>query len=185
MDSQEFAYDMYKDNYKFNGVHALKVKKMNSTFSNGTPICFETYYDIFVLAPIIGFVKKRSSIVDYTKNEEGTVIRASVPLNVLISNKDHIDFVYKLIMLLDVDYEPSLDERIKKAFSGYITKEDFKRFESYLLGGVDFLYEELIEKANSMATVLDYADNIKEFVDDFYNLYNEDINIENLKLSLM
>ena len=50
-------------------------------------------------------------------------------------------------MLLDSEYEPDEQKRLDKAFRHLGQDEDLDLFDQYVLGGVDVLYEKLIEGA--------------------------------------
>ena len=45
-------------------------------------------------------------------------------------------------------------------------------YNCYVLGGVEVLYEHLIEKSN------DYIANLYDFLEDFENRYNDDLDID-------
>ena len=80
-------------------------------------------------------------------------------------------FAYRLIMLLDKKHEKSVEARINKAFRDYGKAEaeaDELLFDSYVLGGVDLLYEKLLEKGHSEE---DYINNLYEFLSDFNERY--------------
>lgn len=64
-------------------------------------------------------------------------------------------FNFRLIMLLDKQYEPDEDKRIDKAFRHMgENPADEERFDSYVRGGVDVLYEKLIEEQLTRKTIL-------------------------------
>ena len=70
-------------------------------------------------------------------------------------------------MLLDQEYEPDEEERFKKAFQTapeYRTQDDLDYFESYVRGGVDFLYDKIIGEGN---TDMDRLIELQDFVDSY------------------
>ena len=87
-------------------------------------------------------------------------------------------FNFRLIMLLDLDYESEAEKRINKAFR-HMGEDpaDEERFDSYVRGGIDVLYEKLIEGANSPN---DYINNLYEFLDEFQERFNASINSNEL-----
>lgn len=83
-----------------------------------------------------------------------------------------------MFMLLDKAYEPDEDKRIDKAFR-HMGEDpaDEERFDSYVRGGVDVLYEKLIEGASAPE---DYANNIYDFIEEFQEKFNEDVLSEDI-----
>lgn len=54
---------------------------------------------------------------------------------------------------------------------------DEERFDSYVRGGIDVLYEKLIEGAKSPK---DYINNLYEFLDEFQERFNASISSDEL-----
>lgn len=81
-------------------------------------------------------------------------------------------------MLLDEEYTPNAEDRINKAFR-FVGKDpaDEERFDEYVRGGVDILYEKLIEGDDDPT---DYAKRIYEFVDDINERYNNALNLDDI-----
>ena len=76
-------------------------------------------------------------------------------------------------MLLDKDYEPNEDERIDKAFKHMgENPDDEARFDSYVRGGVDVLYEKLIEGVSSPD---EYVTRLYDFIEEFQEKFNDEI----------
>ena len=80
-------------------------------------------------------------------------------------------------MLLDSQYEPDSEKRIEKAFRGQETTEDIERFESYVRGGVEKLYEKLILDCT---TEDDYIAHLYDFLDEFNDRYNQTIDMDHI-----
>ena len=79
-------------------------------------------------------------------------------------------------MLLDKSYEPDEEARINKAFRHMgEDPNDEARFDSYVRGGIDVLYEKLIEGANSPD---DFVNRLFDFIEEFNERFNEDISDE-------
>ena len=100
----------------------------------------------------------------------------------VIGSQEELIFNFRLIMLLDDEYEPDVKKRIDKAFR-YMGKDpkDEELFNSYVRGGVDVLYEKLIEKASDPS---DYIGNLLDFIDDFNEKFNKQVSRSNA-LSLL
>lgn len=81
-------------------------------------------------------------------------------------------------MLLDKDYEPDEDKRIDKAFRhAGEDPADMERFDSYVRGGIDVLYEKLIDGATN---VDDYMNRLFDFVYDFQDRFNSEATSETI-----
>ena len=87
-------------------------------------------------------------------------------------------FNFRLIMLLDKQYESDEDKRIDKAFKHMgENPADEERFDSYVRGGVDVLYEKLIEGATDPE---DYINNLFEFVEEFQDRFNSEVSNDDI-----
>lgn len=119
---------------------------------------FEYFWQIYVTAPILGFIYKRKSEPDKSVPDDSTIQLAQ-----LIPRKETIYFIYKLLLLADENNAGTPEERIDKAFKTIdteIAKPDEQLFYSYLLGGVEVLYEKLIEKSS------DQIKNLEKFIEE-------------------
>jgi hypothetical protein len=166
---------MFDKEYSFRGSHAEKVIKLTAEFDKNKHKLFNRNIDVYLTAPIIGFLYGRRSELD--RSAETTKIFPEQ----LIHEQSNLLFAYRLIMLLDKDYEPDLNKRIDKAFRYYNDDEkaasDKERFEEYVRGGVDVLYEKLLSNISSEE---DYILNLYNFMEEFEERYNRDINIDNI-----
>ena len=157
---------MFDKEYSFKGIHAEKVSKLTAKFDETTSL-FERNFDVYMMAPIVGFLYGRKADLDKNNNETTKIFP-----DILMREKDNLMFNYRLIMLLDKNNEPELDKRIDKAFRLYGKEEakpDEELFEQYVRGGVDVLYEKLIGNAT---TPEDYIKNLYDFMEDFDDRYN-------------
>ena len=83
-----------------------------------------------------------------------------------------------MIMLLDKDYEPNEGERIDKAFKHMgENPDDEARFDSYVRGGVDVLYEKLIEGVSSPD---EYVTRLYDFIEEFQEKFNDEISSDDI-----
>lgn len=129
-------------NFKFLGkyadiANALKKAKVVSHF-----------WKILCIAPIIGVLEGRTSSNGKSSEESATVF--SEQMN---DYYDEIIFAFRIVMLLNP--VKTLDEKKEDAFKYYCkvddeeknkrVKDNFDLFKAYLFGGLDVLYEELLE----------------------------------------
>lgn len=155
--------DIFIKNYYFYGKHGKQIEELKNEK------LFKRLIDVYLVAPIIGFIYERTSVRD--KSDESKNILTET----LIKEVEKIKYNYQLIMLLDEEYEPDFNKRVDKAFK-YIgnekSLEDFERFNSYVRGGIEILYENIIEKS---PTKDDYIKNYYEFMEEFQAVYNKEI----------
>lgn len=169
---------MFDKQYRFKGRHAVRADQLTSAFDGVSKAqLFGRNIDIYANAPLIGFLYGRTAELDNTKNPEtNQVYNQNVMGDRVIYSQEELMFNFRLIMLLDKRYEPDEDKRIDKAFRHMgENPEDEERFDSYVRGGVDILYEKLIEGAIEPD---DYISNLYEFVEEFQDRFNSDISEE-------
>jgi hypothetical protein len=165
---------MFDKEYSFRGSHAEKVNKLTAKFDKEHQL-FGTNFDVYLLAPIIGFLYGRKADLD--KGTEATKIFPDK----LYKERDDLIFNYRLIMLLDKENEPNFEERINKAFRYFGTEEgkaDSELYEQYVRGGVDVLYEKLIEDVGVDSD--DYIVRLYDFLEEIEERYNGIINREDI-----
>lgn len=171
---------MFDKQYRFRGRHALRVDALTNVFDNVSKAkIFERNVDIYTNAPLVGFLYGRKSDLDDTKNPEtNQIYNQNVMGDRVIYSQVELLFNFRLIMLLDEEYEPDEDKRIDKAFRH--TGEnpaDEERFDSYVRGGIDVLYEKLIEGATSPE---EYVSRLYDFVEEFYYRFNSTITSDSI-----
>jgi len=158
---------LFQGQYWFNGTHADRVKRLTAEF-DGKHKLFSYNHEVYQLAPIVGFLYKRKADPN-RENGSDTSIFAEQMSNY----KDIFQFNYQLIMLLDAYNSTDFDTRVDKAFRIYGTEQaipDEDLYEAYVRGGVDVLYEKLIEPSISPE---DYTKNLYEFMEDFELRYGQ------------
>lgn len=166
---------MFDKQYRFRGRHAARVDKLTGVFdTNSKAKLFERNVDVYANAPLIGFLYGRTADIDDEKNPEtNQVYNQNVMGDRVIYSQEELTFNFRIIMLLDKEYEPDEEKRIDKAFRHMgENPDDEARFDSYVRGGVDVLYEKLIEGASSPD---DYVSRLYDFVEEFQERFNEDI----------
>ena len=139
---------------------------------------------MYANAPLVGFLYGRTSDPDDTRNPEtNQVYNQNVMGDRVIYSQEELMFNFRLIMLLDKAYEPNEDIRINKAFRNMgEDPSDEARFDSYVRGGVDVLYEKLIEGVTSPD---EYVTRLYDFVEEFQEKFNDEISAESfLKLCM-
>lgn len=135
--------------------------------------------DVYTNAPLVGFLYGRTAEPDDTRNPEtNQVYNQNVMGDRVIYSQEELLFNFRLIMLLDKEYEPDEDVRINKAFRHMGEyPADEARFDSYVRGGVDVLYEKLIEGVSSPD---EYVMRLYDFVEEFQEKFNEEMSSEDI-----
>lgn len=125
---------------------------------------FDRLYDLYLLAAVVGFINKRRDPV-----KKDTKVEKTIFAEILVNNKDTLGLLYRLVMLLDKEYEPVFDKRVDKAFRDFYddkkNKKDFERFNDYVRGGVEIIYEELL--GNPLTSDDDKVLRLKNLVDQY------------------
>lgn len=171
---------MFDKQYRFRGRHAVRVDELTSIFdSDSKAKLFERNVDVYANAPLVGFLYGRTAEPDDTRNPEtNQVFNQNVMGDRVIYSQEELLFNFRLIMLLDKEYEPDEDVRINKAFRHMgDDPADEARFDSYVRGGVDVLYEKLIEGVSSPD---EYVMRLYDFVEEFQEKFNEEMSNEDI-----
>ena len=164
---------MFDKQYRFRGKHALRVDALTSVFdSESKAKFFERNVDVYSNAPLVGFLYGRTAATDDQKNPEtNQVYNQNVMGDRVIYSQEELQFSFRLIMLLDKKYETDNEKRINKAFRHMgEDPSDEERFDSYVRGGVDVLYEKLIDGVNETD---EYVKRLFDFVDEFHEKFNK------------
>ena len=171
---------MFDKQCRFRGRHAVRVDKLTGVFdSDSKAKLFDRNVDVYTNAPLVGFLYGRRAEIDNEKNPEtNQVYNQNVMGDRVIYSQEELTFNFRLIMLLDKDYEPDEDKRIDKAFRHMgDDPADEERFNSYVRGGVDVLYEKLIEGASSLD---DFISRLYDFIEEFHERFHEETNVEEI-----
>ena len=164
---------MFNKMYDFKGIHADMVRQLTGFIAPELRKgLFSRNLDVYILAPIVGFLYSRKSPIDKTSIDPTKIFPEQ-----MIGAEEELIFNYRLIMLLDKDNEPDEAERIKHAFQ-YIGKPegdaDLVLYDEYVRGGVEVLYEKLIKQS------IDIIKNLYEFIEEFNDRYSDMIDTQAL-----
>lgn len=149
---------MFKNNIAIHGKHAYYMTELDKNR------IFNRLLDIYVNAPVVGFFYNRKGVED--KSVPHQDLKKSIFTEQINQEEETLKFIFRLIMLLENSKEINLDERVTRAFrddslKNESHKQNMKLFHSYVLGGIEVLYEKIIEKG---ATEQDYIKNAYEFM---------------------
>lgn len=169
----------YNKEYVFKGKHAKYVKELKD-------VLFDRNVDVFLLAPIVGMAYNRRSSIDVVNeyaNTETTKIFADVMINT--SNKNIFNF--RLCVLTSPEF--SEEEKKNIAFKYYAGDDEeykdlldkaLKIYNSYILGGVEILYEDMLQgnknyngKPDDIKFQIDMIKHIAEFIGNYEETADE------------
>lgn len=162
---------MFNKIYSFEGVHANKVNDLTRDFDGNGNRMFQRNLDIYILAPLVGFLYQAKADVD----KDTSIKPTKIFVEQLLSAQDELEFNYKLIMLLDKKSEPDAEKRIDRAFRGDNLPEYEELYEQYVRGGVDILYTKLMDGVNNPN---EYVVRLFDFLEEFDERYNQTIDID-------
>lgn len=152
---------MFDKMYTFRGSHGEKVLKLTNQCDGAGNKLFARNLDVYLLAPLVGFLYQKKA----EKNSVGEKETKVFPEQIMQNQKDLL-FQYRLIILLDGKYEANVENRVDKAFRFYGSdeaKDDEELYNQYVLGGVDKIFEKLMEGVNDPE---DYFVRLHDFLEE-------------------
>lgn len=165
---------MFERDYFFRGKHAIYVEELKERVINKEKGgLFSSFMEIFLVAPLIGYLDNRRSPIDKSQIYEKKIFKTEMD-----KISEELIFIYKLITINDKKVEKALSKRIEKAFKD-LEKDDFEIFEEYLRGGIEILYENLYFKNIAL---INQSTKILDFFEKFECLKNiNNIDVTNIK----
>lgn len=170
---------MFEHDFTINGKHATYVKY----FCNETKL-FRDYIDVYMLGAIFGLLYNRHGVRDRESND-----RARIYADAFATHRSECVFLYRLAMLLDHNDQLTSEEKIDRAFrddadsnSADKLERNMELFNEYVLGGIEYMYEQYIPGCHTEEDYINRAVEImRKFKDDVSGAPIEDIIIEQLK----
>lgn len=153
---------MFTDDIILNGKHAQYVKELGSSENQ----LFNRFLDVFINAAVVGLIFDKRE----TRDKESEYKDTSVSIFAAAINKEkaNLDYIYRLIMLLDDSEKMSLEGKINRAFRDDSNSDvsnkhqvNLELFKSYSLGGITILYDKIIKEG---ITKEDFMKNAYEFM---------------------
>ncbi|GAW28759.1 hypothetical protein [Carboxydocella sp. ULO1] len=160
---------MFDKNYQFRGKHGHYVNDMVEKYK-----IFKRVIDVYILAPIIGFHYDRKGEVDKSNDYTKTIM-----VEQLIKEQQLISFIYKCIKILLIN-KLSNEKSLEAVFIADEKNNEniyYSIFDSYVLGGVEILYEKLLEYIGDEDEIVD---RIYEFIKEFEEFNEKPIDQEDL-----
>lgn len=165
---------MFEKQYRFFGTHAERVAQLTAIIDEDSRSkLFDRNLDVYINAPIIGFLYNRKA----SRNNDVDVSPQNIFPEQMINASDTLKYILQQILLLDAENEPDEEKRLDLAFRTIGTEEDLKLFDQYVLGGVDVLYEKLLDGATDSNEVLN---RLYDFTEEFQDRFNADITTDSI-----
>lgn len=168
---------MLLKSYSFTGKHAKYMELLVGEDKDNPdvfhPKFFERNIDVMFAAALVGFRQNTLGKID----SFGNVEKRTINVEQILKNAKTIQFLYRLIVLLNKVDNASTEDKLKTAF-GQNTEivddgenrqtqttldlQEERLFFDYILGGIEYLYDNLINNGNS-----DPIENIHQLIQDF------------------
>jgi hypothetical protein len=152
---------MFENDLTIGGKHATYIK-----FLVNDAKVFKRYIDVYMNGAIVGFLYGRM-----VEKDKQSTDRARILADVLATERMRCDFIYRLIMLLDESGSFTIENKVDRAFrddsKGDSSENhiiNMQLFNSYVLGGIEVLYEKFTEDCTTQE---DYINKIYDVVSNF------------------
>lgn len=166
---------MFDREYYFYGKHADMVRKLTTNWNDeiGASV-FERNLDVYEIAPIIGWIYNRKAAEERDENNKTRIFRDKIH-----DDRQQLLFNYRNLMLL-IGEKLDCEERMEIAFR--MDDKDVERkkydelYNSYVLGGVEILYETIFNNASRPE---EYLMNFYELLEELeVRIYGKDVGLE-------
>lgn len=162
---------LFMDDYLFVGSHEEKARKLTSEIDNSSGAkIFSSAVELYMTAAIIGcYFGRRSS------REKGDKTYR-IMQNQFSNHYYQLVYIYKLVMLSEKDISLESIDKINNAFRYYDEPENIKKFEEYMLGGIEILYDKIFVSTNSSYD--DFLSSVNSLMSEFKETKKQDDDID-------
>ena len=158
---------MFDSEYVFRGKHADMVKRLTAPLgANIKKSIFETNYDVYAVAPFVGYLYIRTAEIDHSSDANTKIF-----VDKMMNEAENLKYNYRILMLL-IYKDKTQEEKTKIAFK--LDKDDEARaeydkvYDSYVRGGVEILSEKIFADSKEIDG---YIMNMYNFMNEFNNRY--------------
>ncbi len=152
---------LFDKEFEFVGKHATYCRALRDEIS-----LFSTFRETYMISAIVGFLYGAKSEKDTTEK----VPTASIFPNDFTKQRSNLRNIYRYIMLLEETKGFSIDDYKSRTFKDDADDEDPEKvkknmeiFNSYVLGGIEILYNKFKDCNSKKDTV----NALNDFLDDF------------------
>ncbi|MBD5104172.1 MAG: hypothetical protein HDT47_04820 [Ruminococcaceae bacterium] len=153
-----FSSDIYIKGKHASWLKFLSEKTEKNDKSEKVAGVFKRDIDVYLTAAIVG--------LNYglRRDADNNTDKAKIHIDTVHKEQNNLTFVFRIVMLVDNSTSLSADEKIERAFRKPDTPENMDLFNSYVRGGIEWLYEQFSEGAT---TKDDYLAKIYQIVDSY------------------
>lgn len=155
---------LFDSEFEFVGKHATYCRSLKEEIG-----LFTTFREAYMISAIVGFLNGSKGIKDYTEK----VQPASILPSELSKQRSNLINIYRYIMLLEDTPGFSIDDYKTRTFkddsdeeSPEKVKQNMDLFNSYVLGGIEILYDKFKECSTKKDVVNTLNELLEQFVDD-------------------
>lgn len=110
---------------------------------------FKRLVDLYTIAPVIGLRTGRKAVEDNSTDNKRTIQLAQI-----MTRREDLMTIMQIILLTDDTDNLTVEQKVDRTFRGPTNEEEFNKnvalFDSYVRGGIEVLYEKLINRALSV-----------------------------------
>lgn len=158
---------LFDKEFEFKGKHATYCRFLKNEIE-----LFKTFREVYTVSAIIGFLNATKSEKDVAPKDGEKVQPASILPSELAQKRPALTYIYRLIMLLDVQDGYTIKDYQNRTFRDDVNIEENPQnmvqnmdlFNSYVLGGLEILYDTFKECKTKKETI----NTLNEFLTDFY-----------------
>ena len=173
------SYEFFKKEFEFKGKHARMASEL-WVANDYEHTYFKRLIDLYIIAAIIGIRVERKAPEDYSPFEAKSIFPEQ-----MMKAKEDLDFIMQMMLMLEERSGMSEEEKVKLAFRGPESQEEYNQyyelFNSYVRGGVEELYDRLIIHKNDSSG--EFQDNktanLMELIERFGIAKMENISLQN------
>lgn len=153
-----FSSDIYVRGKYASWLKFLSEKTEKNDKSEKVAGVFKRDIDVYLTAAVIGlnFGLRREA--------DNNSDKAKIHVDTVLKEQNNLMFIFRIAMLVDNSTGLNADEKINRAFKSPDTPENIELFNSYVRGGIEWLYEQFTE---GTTTKDDYLAKIYEIVNSF------------------
>lgn len=136
---------MFVSDILIHGKHAQYVKELGKTENQ----LFNRYLDVFMNGAVVGLIYGKKEERD--RESQYKNIQTNILAGAINREKSNLDYLYRLIMILDDSQELTLEDKINRAFRDDSNsdvsdrhKQNLELFKLYALGGISILHDKII-----------------------------------------
>lgn len=165
-----------KDAIFLKGKHATYTKRLVAKFNNEMKQgIFARNLDVYMMAPLVGKLYNR-------KAEEDTGDDTRINKSQIDGERKQLETIYRTLMLLENKDTLTAEERCNRAFQydsdDERRKDGDKIFDSYVRGGIEVLYEKIMDGAKNED---DYVHNLHYFMVELKERCHEKLNLDEIR----